>query len=279
MIAPMIIPALTHIINLSIETSTFPKNWKYSKVIPLFKKDDPLNPKNYRPVALVPILSKVLERAVFLQIVEYMELNDLYHPSHHGYRASHNTCTALLELYDCLVDALERGELTGVMLIDLSAAFDCVDHQLLLRKMEVLGFDCKSVGWCRDYLKDRYQCVYIDGAQSSFHRVDVGVPQGSILGPLFYILFTNDLPEIIHEESCPLNKCMAGIFNTMCPECGGLVAFADDSTVTVSDISPARLTEKLSVKFEKISEYFAKNKLKVNDDKTHLMVLTSSRQA
>ena len=127
-------------------------------------------------------------------------------------------------------------------------------------------------------MKDGYQCVYIDGAQSSFHRVDVGVPQGSILGPLFYILFTNDLPEIIHEESCPLNKRMVGIFNTMCPECGGLVAFADDSTVTVSDISPARLTEKLSVKFEKISEYFAKNKLKVNDEKTHLMVLTSSRR-
>ena len=137
------------------------------------------------------------------------------------------------------------------MLIDLSAAFDCVDHQLLLRKMEVLGFDCKSVGWCRDYLKDRYQCVYIDGGQSSFHRVGVGVPQGSIHVPLFYILFTNDLPEIIHEESCPLNNCMVGISNTMCPECGGLVAFADDSTVTVSDISPARLTEKLSVKFEK----------------------------
>ena len=79
-----------------------------------------------------------------------------------------------------------------------------------------------------------------------------------LIGPLFYILFTNDLPEIIHEESCPLNKRMAGIFNTMCPECGGLVAFADDSTVTVSDISPARLTEKLSVNFEKISEYLPK---------------------
>ena len=277
-IKPLIIPALTHIVNLSILTAKFPSAWKYSKVVPLLKKDDPLCPKNYRPVALIPILSKILERVIFIQIVDYMESNGLFHPSHHGYRVGHNTCTALLELYDGWVEALERGELAGVMFVDLSAAFDCVDHNLLIEKMKILGFDCKSVMWCSDYLKDRYQSVYIDGAQSKYSKVDVGVPQGSILGPLFYILYTNDLPEVLHKDYCCLNRIKMGHFNLMCHECGGLVAFADDSTVTVTDSDPDRLTDKLSDQFLQVTNYFTDNRLQVNDSKTHLLVLTSSRK-
>ena len=134
-----IIPALTHIINLSIETQQFPTSWKTAKIIPLHKKDDPLNPKNYRPVVILPILSKVLEKAVFIQIIDYMNTNHLLHPNHHGFRAGHSTTTGLIQMYDAWVEALDRDQYTGACFLDLSAAFDIVDHPLLLEKLKLYG--------------------------------------------------------------------------------------------------------------------------------------------
>ena len=275
---PYIVPAVTHIVNISIQTSIFPDMWKFTKIVPLYKKDDPLNAKNYRPVALIPVLSKVLERVIFLQMIQYMESNNMFHPSHHGYRSGHNTCTALIEMYDSWVEALERGELSGVMFVDLSAAFDCVDHSLLLEKMKLLGFSSACISWCDSYLVGRKQCVYIEGALSEFLGIDVGVPQGSILGPLFYIIYTNDLPEVIHNLDCEFSKLKMNKFNTMCPHCGGLVAFADDSTVTVTDYNTNGLTEKLTEKYMAVSRYFTANKLKVNDEKTHLVIMSSKKK-
>ena len=122
LIRPAIVPALTHIINLSLSTGNFPQTWKNAKIIPLHKKDDKLNPKNYHPVAILPVFSKVLERVVFNQIVQYLSSNNLLHPSHHAYRS--NTITALIQMYDGWVNAYDNGELSGVCLLDMSAAFD-----------------------------------------------------------------------------------------------------------------------------------------------------------
>jgi hypothetical protein len=130
-----IFPAVTHIINLSIQQAVFPSLYKFAKVIPLLKKDDPLEPKNYRPVAILCILSKVIERAIFIQVVEYMNINDLFHPNHHGFRAGHSTSTAMIQMYDSWVQAVDKGELTGVCMLDMSAAFDVVEHGILLNKL------------------------------------------------------------------------------------------------------------------------------------------------
>ena len=135
LVARDIIPAITHIVNLSISQSEFPNIWKLSKVVPLLKKGDPLTPKNYRPVALLPIFSKILEKAVFLQLVEYLDTNGLLHPNHHGSRQHHNTATALIQMYDQWLEEVEDGKMVGVMMVDLSAAFDMVDHKLLLEKL------------------------------------------------------------------------------------------------------------------------------------------------
>ena len=280
MIKHEIVPAVTHIVNLSIQTSTFPTAWKKSKVVPLFKKDSILEPQNYRPVGLVPILSKILERVVFVQIVEYMETNKLFHPSLHGYRAHHNTTTALLEMYDSWVEAVERGDLVGVCMVDLSAMFDCIDHDILLQKMEVLQFSLDSVEWCSSYLSDRSQCVTIDGTESESMAVEVGVVQGSILGPLLALIYTNDLPEVVHEEECEKNglKQEEPHFNTVCEDCGAIVSFADDTTDTVTDPDPIQLNLKLSRKYNIISEYFTNNRLKVNDSKTHLIIMATEQK-
>ena len=120
LIKDKITPAITHIVNLSITSSVFPNLWKHSKVIPLFKpgSKDKLSAKSYRPVAILPVVSKVLERVVFLQIVEYMDTNGLFHPNHHGFRALHSTTKAMIQMYDTWVEALDRSEMAGVALID-----------------------------------------------------------------------------------------------------------------------------------------------------------------
>ena len=124
MVKSELTPAITHIVNMSIRSSVFPSIWKYSKVIPLLKPggEDQLNPKSYRPVALLPVVSKVLERVVFLQIVEYMDKNGLFHPNHHGFRSLHSTTTVMVQMYDTWVGAISRGEMVGVAMIDQSAA-------------------------------------------------------------------------------------------------------------------------------------------------------------
>ena len=135
-----LVPVITHIINLSLAQPLFPNVWKTSKTIPLHKRDEKIYPANFRPVSLLPICSKILEWAVFAQIVNYMESNQLIHPSHHGFRAMHNTSTALLQMMNGWVEALDDGDITAVIMLDLSAAFDVVDHLILLDKLKVYGF-------------------------------------------------------------------------------------------------------------------------------------------
>ena len=268
----LLIPPITHIINLSIETHQFPSSWKVAKIIPLFKKGDPLNPKSYRPVASLPILSKVLEKAVFLQVMDYMDSYQLLHPNHHGFRTGHSTTTCLIQLYDTWVEALDQGKYTGTCFLDLSAAFDIVDHSLLIEKLKLYGFTPGALGWVESYLKGRFQAVYIESFLSRVQPVPTGVPQGSILGPLLYTIFTNELPELIHDHQAKDTK----YFNMHCSMCGNLCCYADDSTVSVSSSDPEEITTKLAERYEVISEYMSNNRLKLNGDKTHLMLLASS---
>ena len=271
LVAKDILPALTNIINLSIRDSHFPSTWKRAKVVPLLKKGDRFDPKNYRPVALLPILSKVLERAVYLQLVEYLDNNQILHPNHHGSRRAHNTCTALLQMYDTWVEAAEKGNMAGVMMVDLSAAFDMVDHGLMLQKLELMGLDPSAVGWFRSYLNNRSQTVCIDGTLARVLDIDCGVPQGSVLGPLLYVLFTNDLPEVVHNvHDQPLTYLSP---NMQCDDCGGLVNYVDDATYSVASSNPAELSEKLSETYKCIASYMDANKLVINADKTHLLVM------
>ena len=273
-----ILPALTHVINLSICSQKFPDLWKRAKVIPLHKTGDRLNPKNYRPVAILPVFSKILERAIFNQILDYLNRFNLLHPSHHAYREGHNTSTALIQMYDYWLNALEEQKIAGACLLDMSAAFDIVHHSLLLRKLQLYGFDQDCIQWISSYLSDRSQCVSINGALSNFLPVEDGVPQGSILGPLLYTLFTNELPEVIHNHESSPEIATWPPYNLDCFKCGHICCFADDTTYNCTGTLANELSAQLSENFRNIYDFLTSNGLKLNEEKTHLLVLTSSRR-
>ena len=144
-----LLTSITHIINLSITQNIFPENWKTAKVIPLHKKNSKTDPKNFRPVALLPTLSKILEKAIFTQMISYLNENNLLHPAHHGFRAHHNTSTALMEIYDGWMEAFDRDEITAVVMLDMSAAFDVVDNIILTDKLKLYGFQENSIIWLK----------------------------------------------------------------------------------------------------------------------------------
>ena len=189
LIGQEIVPALTHIVNTSITTAVFPASYKTSKIIPLLKNSqlDKLDPSSFRPVSLLPVASKILERVVFLQVVEYLDTNGLLHPNHHGFRSNHSVTTGILQMYDSWMDALENGKMTGLTLVDLSAAFDCVDVKLLMAKLKLYKFDQHTCQWVWSFMTDRLQVTEIEASASAALRVgDIGVPQGSIMAPIWY---------------------------------------------------------------------------------------------
>jgi hypothetical protein len=280
LIKSTIVPSVCHIVNLSLTTHRFPTKWKIAKVVPLYKgKGSKMDPKSYRPVAILPILSKVLERAMFQQVVYFMDSNNFFNPNHHAYRSFHSTTTAMLQMYTTWLDALEQGDMAAVCMIDMSAAFDVVDTALLLDKMKMYGFDRNAVQWTWSYLTYRSQSVYIEGSLSSPLSLIAGVPQGSILGPLFYTIFTNELPEVVHEADCPHREADGIVlFNTQCQECGGVCCYADDSTYSVQGSDPVELSSKLTQKYNDLADFLTANKLKVNDEKTHLLIMTTRQK-
>ena len=196
------LPVITHIINMMIRQRKFPQKWKISKIIPLLKSalSDLTNPKEYRPVSLLCPMSRLAEMIICDQVVKYLEENGLLHERIHGYRKYHGCTSSIIEVYEEALDAQERQELCSLNLYDQSAAFDLLDHELLLRKMSILGFDEDALGWYKEFLSGRKQYVHLEGADSELADVGTGAPQGSTNGPIVWLIYTIDLPLVIEED-------------------------------------------------------------------------------
>ena len=266
-----ILPAMTRIINLSIEQSIFPAIYKHSQIVPLKKKPSlsDLECGSYRPVNLLPIPGKIVEKAIFNQLVLYLEENKLLSPNHHGGRKGHSTTTALVQMYNNWIKQMEEGKLVGMMMIDQSAAFDLCDHHLLVEKLKLMGIDQKAACWMDSYLHGRSQSTLVDGHLSSSLKLPpCSVIQGGIGSGLLYLVYTNDLPDIIHSHSVNYKEPMA-----YCQEDGNMINFVDDGTAYVSDKNPQTVSEKLSDHYRKIEQYMHSNKLVINSDKTHILVM------
>ena len=180
-------------------------------------------------------------------------------------------------MYDMWVEAISEGKWAAAAMIDMSAAFDTVDIDILLEKCKLYNFGTDIIELLKSYLTERRQLVTIDGKYSSTLPLEAGVPQGSILGPILYTLYTNDFPEVIHRKSCKEGTVEGGSirFRTACKSCGAMVCFADDSTYTIIAEDIGELSINLEEQFTKIAGYLGFQRLSVNQDKTHLLLLTT----
>ena len=192
---------LTIIINTSLQSGRVPDDWKDARVIPLFKKGKAEDMDNYRPISTLPVLSKILERAVHRQLYHYLQQHNILSPYQCGSRKCHSTEFAALSFADTIRRNIDQGQLTGAVFIDLRKACDTVDHDVLLDKFSAMGVIGPEYEWFTDYLRNRTQVVEFHGVTSNPEDVSIGVPQGSILGSLLFILHVNDLPEAASECS------------------------------------------------------------------------------
>ena len=253
---PVITDSLTYLYNLCIDKAYIPLKFKQAKVIPLFKSGDPSNPSNYRPISILSTIAKPLEKHLQKCLYTYVVENDLLHVDQSGFRKNHSCHTALIQLTDCLLNSINENKFSGLLSIDFQKAFDVIKHPVLIQKLEIMKLPPTFIGLMSSFLTDRKQLVIIDSQMSEFQPVNFGVPQGSVLGPLLFSIYVNDLPFFV-EDNCEM--------------------FADDTSICSSDSDPNTLTDKLQTNLEKVINWTELNHMSLNSEKTKCMYV-SARQ-
>ena len=197
-----LVEPLTLLVNQMLQSGHFPSELKISRVKPLFKNDDPAMFSSYRPISLLPSMSKIFEYVIFYQLFDYMCTNNLLTIEQFGYRTGHSTELAAIQLVDHLTKQMDMGKVPTNIYIDLSKAFDTLDHSILLDKLTYYGVCGLENLLLRNYLSGiRHQYVDYSGSKSRTNSISLGVPQGSILGPLLFLIYINDLPKVSHVFS------------------------------------------------------------------------------
>ena len=252
------LPAITHVINFSLTTGRFPDTWKLALIHPIAKTDCPTSINHYRPISILPTLSKILEKIVVRQMHDFLSKTCQLNPFQSGFRRNLSTQTALLKVTEDIRKTLDNGEIAILTLLDFSKAFDSVDHDILLTKCGRLGFSKPTLQWLDTYLRNRQQIVCCNGAYSSSKTILRGVPQGSVVGPLLFLIYANELP-------LSLRYCSHHMY-------------ADDFQMLITGRVDKlnELIEKVNLDLTNISHWSQLNGLLINPSKSQSMLISSS---
>ena len=256
-VSVLIVDPLVHIFNLSLLNGCVPDKLKIAKVIPVFKKGDRSQPTNYRPISLLSIFDKLLEKLMFSRLISYLEGNNILYNYQFGFRKNHSTSSALIDVVDKIYENLDASLMVVGIYLDLTKAFDTVNHDILLHKLQNYGIRGIPYQWFKSYLCNRQQYTVVNNVSSCFTSVPCGVPQGSTLGPLLFLLYVNDICRVLPGENVKL--------------------FADDTNLFISGVNVNMLNQKCNYCIETLNQWFIANHLQMNIEKTNVMVFPKTK--
>ena len=251
--AEILAPSLTRIYNLSIVTGDVPVDWELARITPIFKdKGSRFEEENYRPISVLPFISRILDKHVQLALLQHLMTHRLITKEQSAFIKKHSTQTALHCMTDDWYNNTNSGYFTAAAFLDLQKCFDTIDHDILLTKIQYYGVVESSLSWFSSYLTDRSQAVYCNGNMSGKQPVSIGIPQGSSLGPILFLLYINDFPKCLIETKCHL--------------------FADDTTIYARGNTKDAAKQGLQNDLNRASKWFTENRLTLNIPKSCSML-------
>ena len=274
-VLPSILEPLTYLINLSLRSGVFPSILKKARIIPLHKGGSHDDPSNFRPISILSVFSKVFERPLQRLLHQFLEKKGFFNSRQFGFRPGHSTEDALASLSLFINRELDSGLLPAAILIDIKKAFDSMDHTILPGKLQHIGVRGIALQWFESYLQNR--CIYIGDDPRNDTTVKFGVPQGSILGPLLFLIHVNDLTRILnpnHDDQKCCNLCFAQTSEDITNEQDELITFADDTTITCCGLDMPSLQRKLENIIEETYLWMDANKLVINVEKSCILLFS-----
>ena len=249
---------LSDMINVSFSKGIFPDFQKVANVIPIHKKGEKLEPNNYRPISLLSNISKLYKKAMHIRLTNFLRKNKVLFPYQFGFRNNHSTDHALISLTEMIRNALDNGNFACGVFIDLQKAFDNVNHDILLSKLNHYGIRGVAFNWFKSYLRDRTQYATINNERSKIQTIKYGVPQGSILGPLLFLIYINDLSRSIINSK--------------------IHHFADDTNLLYVSSSLKDINKKINFDLSNLVQWLRANKIALNVNKTDIAIFRSPRK-